>query len=335
MASKFQCRILSDPPDLQQWHGHWPASGTSNLGQHPGFLKALAGDGVDAVAYGIFRDSGALVGILPFARMMRRGAVVLRHPSPAPFAGILLRNEAEFLSSESSLRDLLQSLEVLGSHASRCTVIFPASWQDLRALQWSGWRVEPHYNYLSMVLDDGSLDPSMDNNARRQAAKARAAGLVLEPMDSLEDIRPLRDATVQHQQFTDAVTFDAYVRLFDWARSDAAIVDGIRGAAFAVRAPGGPVQAGALLLADRQRTYYVLGASDPVHFGSGAPSLLHEEIARHIARAGWPRTYDWCGANTPAVVAFKRSFRPRLELTLRAEWRGAAARAWDLLRGRT
>jgi hypothetical protein len=167
-----------------------------------------------------------------------------------------------------------------------------------------------HYNYVSRIVAADTLEVAAEGSVRRQARKAREAGLEFrEGSELLPAVTRLFHATRARQGFARIIDDGALARL-----ADGAMVVGIM--------RGEELLAGAIVRSDLQRSYYLIGASDGAQEeGTGAPTLLHIETTRRLFEKRGPFLWDWVGANTPSVAQFKKKFRPELEPSLRLTWR--------------
>ena len=302
----FSARLLaSDEASLLT---PFAALAHAGLPHQPAFLQALGG----ARWVGIF-EGETLTAVAPFIVRSHRGFVRWRNPAPAPFAGLLTLAPQP---SESLWRDCLTALAAeIPKHTSGAELILAPNRIDARALCWAGWEAAPHYNYTHRIESPDALSRAAEDSVRRQARKAAAAGCVLKHgFAGLDQILAIWDETRTRQRLPEYVPNAAWRAIA--ALPSASIVW--------VESEAGRVEAGAIFCGGGERLFYLLGASrshGEGESGTGAPSLLHLEAARHHFEQRGPFTLDWCGANTPSVAQFKKKFRPTLELTVRATFR--------------
>lgn len=312
---KWTARLLT-PDDEAAHTALWEACAHRYLAQHPAFARHVtSGDERDSPHVGVF-DGERLRMVVGFT-VRWRGGEHWQSPLFTSFRGPLVGAEDAALdgpAAERFWRDALAALaDALPARVSSAEIIAPPGVSDLRELAWRGWQLRPHYNYVSRWEAPGGWREQMDASARRQARKAEDAGLraVIGAANGTEPLAVLWQTNAARQRL-DAQLAARFNRFGAWLAQQqsgftARIVDG-----------KGDVHAAALLGFDRERVYYLAGASDPAHLGSGAPTLLHAEILEEIDRRGLARCYDWVGANTPNIVRFKRGFGPRLELLFAA-----------------
>ncbi len=327
--SRLHARILGED-GRPAWQGLWRRS-NRHLGLHWEWLDAAAARVGRAIRVGVFSQADDLLAGACFVERKRLVFTEWHHPSPVPFAGLLLGGSPP---AESGLREILQALSCLvKAHTSLAEIVFEPGFADVRGLLWDGWTALPHYNYVSRVETPDDLETQADNAARRQVRKAREAGCTLHSGEEcLGPLLQLWEETRQRQRlpaYHNAQTFELLASR--WGQRDQEDEDGVRVSVHLVRSPEGEPLAGGLIGEDPQRCYYLLGASADKAEGTGAPSLLHTEVTRVLAGSRCPLLYDWVGANTPRIAQFKKKFRPGLEYYHRARFETRALRT---LRGR-
>jgi len=314
-VSQFRAALLSND-DESAWSALWRRSGRL-LSQHWRWAEWAAQGVGRPIRAGVYSGSGELLAGIAFVERMRGG--LLRqwaNPAPAPFGGLLCSSEA---GGESFSRDVLLAMEeTLVSESHRAEIVFQPGFEDLRALAWQGWRIRPYYNYTSRIDAPDALEQQAENAARRQGRKARASGYqIVEGKDLVEELVDLWEVTRRRQGLPSHVSPEAFHRIAAEAGEEEDFAVKLVG----VRHPAsGNLEAAGLFAADGQRVYYLLGASrlDGGKEGTGAPTLLHFEATRRFFEERGDCLYDWVGANSRSVAQFKKKFRPRLELCLRA-----------------
>lgn len=325
MGRQLTAEILRDAgPVAGEWDALHGGTASRWLSQSRGFFDAATRGGTGLVA--VVRGArGEALALASFHEQRRGRARLLRHLSPASFAGVL-RREGD--ADPAQLADSLAG--AIEGASSRATIVLAPGDLDARAFVWRGWRAQPHYNLVSRVGSAGEFESRMSPSARRQARKAARSGVTVEAVADFAPVAALRRMTERRQGFRDVVADAGYAALLDGgsgARWDA------RAAALVARDREGRTHAAGLFACDARRSYYLLGASDPAHLGSGAPTLLHLEAVRYFESAGWPLEYDWVGGNDPGTARFKAEFAPELEVLVRVEWRATSARILDAVRG--
>ena len=284
------------------------------LVQRPGFAEHSALPGAGRVV-GVFRGEELDLAV-PFNEMRHHGVTVWTPPFFTPFCGPLVA--AGTSADESFWRDRLAALhKAIPGGAESAEIVFPPALNDVRGLVWKGWDARPHYNYVTEWGQPGGWESQPESAVRRQARKARDAGLEgrVAPAGQTADLQRLWRLNAERQGLPAGLA-ENLARLGTWLEAEHA------GFQIVIAAKSGAAHAVGLFGFDESRVYYLAGASDPEHLGSGGATLLHFEAFAEIDRLGLPRCYDWVGANTPSVAQFKKKFRPRLELLLAARRTG-------------
>ncbi len=258
--------------------------------------------------------------IAAFYFVVQRGTLEKRWLSPyfTPFCGPMAPCEYYVLNSKSERfwRDCYAALiEYSAQFPSSCTLITAPGAEDVRTLQWSGWAVTPHYNYVSRWQKEGEWWDQWDNAVRRQTNKARDEGLecVVHLSSKTTVLQDLWRKNAAHQGLDERLA-ENLESLGNWLQQVES------GFIVIVQEASGKPHAAGLFGNDYNRVYYLAGASDPDCHGSGAPSLLHARAFEEIEIQNLPKCYDWVGANTDNIVSFKRKFNPTLEVYMRATY---------------
>lgn len=259
--------------------------------------------------------------VAAFFFVHQNGKLEKRWLSPyfTPFCGPLAARENYVQNSKTERfwRDCYTALnEYSPNFPGLCTFVSAPGNQDLRALQWAGWEVKPHYNYVTRWTTEGEWWEQWDNAVRRQTSKAREEGLecIVHFPGKNTVLQDLWRKNAAHQGLDETLA-DNLESLGNWLQQVES------GFIVIVQDAAGTPHAAGLFGNDYNRVYYLAGASDPELHGSGAPSLLHARAFEEIEARNLPRVYDWVGANTDNIVTFKRKFNPTLELNLMATYR--------------
>lgn len=321
---RFTTREFTSQEDQDAWTALWQRSARVG-GLHWNAVEGAAKGVGRPVRVGVLAPDGQLSAGFVFVERRVRTVTAWLNPAPFPFTGILAARDAP-----SADQEILAAMSALAKSAvSHAEVIFHPAEKDVRALLWDGWQARPYYNFLSAITGQGVLRTQAENSVRRQADKAAKGGFQFrsdiadaEAVISLwEDMRR-RKGVPAHVH---ADCYRALLSSFTGSRDEAmtAVVASVVDA-------DGAVDAGGIYLRDGERVQYLLGASraSENESGTGAPSLLHLAAADAFHERWGDYLYDWVGANTPSVVQFKKKFRPRLELCLRATFSRGLAKLW-------
>ncbi len=312
--------------DQKPWHDLWLKNG-ARLPHFWHWTEFAAEDVGEPVRVVVEAPDKTLVAGFSFIRRKRRGLTILSHPSPAPWCGVLLARDQ--VSNESFLKDLFSAFskfsKTLGYYIE---VIFQPELSDLRPLIWEGWQVVPRYNYIHHLKEPGELERTAENSARRQIRKARSNNpKILKESDQLENLLSLWGKTKKRQSIPNWVSDGCFKRIMGLQKMESTRSCLGSYALTIGSEESSEISAGGVFARDSERLYYLLGAASLEEESlKGAPSLLHAEITDQILEEVGPITYDWVGANTPSVAQFKKKFRPELEITYKASFKGGISR---------
>ncbi|MCB2155946.1 GNAT family N-acetyltransferase [bacterium] len=311
MAARPTARLLT-PSDRPALDALWESTANRYLVQCPAFAEHATLPG-EARFIGIIQ-SKKLVMAIPFSRSFSRlwrldgrHAQYWYSPLFAPFAGPMIA--ADHPDSESFWRDCLGVVPMaIPKVAEIVNIVFPPGVQDARGLAWKRWTNTLHYNYVTCWDEPGSWEAQPESSVRRQARKAREAGLAGDvlPAGQTAELEELWRRNSKRQGLPPQLA-DNLSNLGPWLESTDS------GFLIVIRDGTGKPHAAGLFGYDKHRVYYFAGASEPEELGSGGSTLLHFEALAEIDRRGLPHCYDWVGANTPSIAQFKKKFRPRLE----------------------
>lgn len=313
-----------------RWDSLWKRAGAgANPALHWEWIGHAARGVGSAVRIGIRseKEPALLAGAVFVERTHRRVLTEWRHPAPFLFTGLLTPKPP----GEDLQRELLAALDTaIPDGISLAELVFPPGSLDVRGLLWQGWEGHPHFTYQSDIRGPGALHAAAVTSQRRWAERARAEGLrcVFGPAAFTRALA-LWDATRARKRLVDwtpGEIFHEMPQLEDPARGASDEITSstplrlLAGIAEDPATPGALPYAAGLWGVGISAVWHWIGASrrgEGGH-GSGASALLHMEVTDLLAtRFGRPYLYDWCGANTPSVVQFKKDFRPELSMGLR------------------
>lgn len=264
--------------------------------------------------WGILRPIGLfsgeeLVGGVILAQRRRWGQTVLETHPMVPYAGWWLADPPDASPSkiESFHEAALEALDDhLRGHCAKAVLRFDPRFTDARPLIRRGWSIWNHYTYISYLKalpEQRSREALFENDVRRQIDSARKEGITVSRDNDWAAFEHLARQTHERKDL-----IQHYPPGYLAALGQALEKTGA-GALFMARSAGGEALAGAAIAWDAQRAIYLYGGSSEAARGTGAPSLLHAQILAEMAAAGLD-AYDWHGANTPGVIAFKKNFNP-------------------------
>jgi hypothetical protein len=298
------------------------------LFQETWWLEAVAPGQWDVVEV---RESGQVVGRMPFVYRRRLGLNALTQPPLTPYLGPWLRQldgkDARRCARERHILD--QLLAALPRHDVFIQSFHPAV-QDWLPLFWQGFQQTTLYTYLLHAPDDRQrLWEGLQESTRRQIRKAERQ-LTVTSGDDLDLFLTLHRHTFGRQG-RELPYPEAVVRRLDAccaAREQRQIL-------FAADSRA-TCHAAIYTVWDDTTAYYLMGGSDPGLRSSGAMSLLMWAAIEYANKIG--RSFDFEGSMIQSVERFFRCFggrqTPYFHISGARSWRGRLALSGiGLLRG--
>ncbi|MBI4283420.1 MAG: GNAT family N-acetyltransferase [Chloroflexi bacterium] len=226
-------------------------------------------------------------------------------PLTSYFGVVIQPHESPRISKQESLegkimRSLIERLQAdfdsikLSNHSSLI---------DIRPFLWARWRAETRYTFTADVRDIEAMWRGVDQEARYEINKARKNGVGVCHSDDIRQFSRLVELTFLRQGKAPEPSERLLLHLFDRLSR--------RGLCrlYLAGETQESANAGALVVWDSKRAYYLMAASDPA-IRNGSPSLLLwtilEEMSQNFAEV------DLVGANTPSIAKFKKDFASRL-----------------------
>ncbi|NND77444.1 MAG: GNAT family N-acetyltransferase [Flavobacteriales bacterium] len=184
------------------------------------------------------------------------------------------------------------------SRAKIIDLSFPTEFQDMQALQWSGFTVQPKYTFhieLQKSIDD--LREQMSSSTRANLKKA-IAELTVEEKNDPESFLKLCDLTFNRQNENhDRDQLEKILRSSDLGemRSSFFVNDGKKDIA------------SVLVVHDNSKAYYIIGGYDHNSSHRGASTLALWSAIEKMKNEG-KLLFDMQGSMIPAVEQFVRGF---------------------------
>ncbi len=300
MALVTRTYSLDDPDALRRWQALWEISPQRSPFSMPSYVRAAAEAYALAAAFHFVedgeRDEAALVAFWKQKGPYRLGVI----PAFMPYSPLLLRRDVkdhEVHDGTSALDYLLRSLE----EKYHAVSFFCFAITDVRAARWRGWDVTPFFTYRISFADYPGLSAWSKSGARHVFRKHEQEYL-LRAADTLSTLVDLC-----------AQSYERHARALPGGR--AALLRMLRplhqsGALHVfelVHRESQQVEAAIGILQDGQTACYWLGGSAP---GPAMTVLLGKMVLRYQEKGF--ASFDFVGANTPAIAEFKRKFGPTL-----------------------
>jgi len=200
-------------------------------------------------------------------------------------------------------RVLTNLAQLTPTRFSRATIDLHPTNADVRPFLWNGWEAAVRYTMINdlSAWTDASPAPSV----RRRARRAARAGVEFDRCVPAGEFADLWASSFRRQGLALPLTPQAMTGLLN-DLGEAGIL-----LAYGTRLPDGRLVAATAILLGEDSAYYWLAGFDPAEPNRGAANqLCHLEMLRSLS--GRVRWFDWIGANTPRIAAYKEAFAPRL-----------------------
>lgn len=252
--------------------------------------------GLKKMCLGIFR-AGRLVGVFPL--FIKRYGILKVAASPfvvedTPYMGPVVDS---YLFPE-TIRALNGFAAVNRIHYTRLIAqgYYPPSDEERTAF------VEKHTHLLDLTLDETELWRRFEGRCRTAIRKAEKSGIGVRIADErsfVETYYSVLDRLYQRQHTTPPNSKPFYLALWDNFSRDNLI--------FLTAEFKGECIAGAIMALDKNRMYYLNGASRH-EYNHLAPNNLIQWAAIRLARQKGAKSYDFVGSDLDRLAKFKRSF---------------------------
>ena len=275
------------------------------LFQQAWWLDATCGPDGWGVSLSLSDDK--IVGALPFADTRRLGFRILTQPALTQFLGPWVAptpaKTAERLSREKDIMGELIDQLPPHAHFSQAWSTGVTNWLPF---YWAGFRQTTRYTYaIDNLTDEEAIWSKFQTKIRGDIRKAEARnGIHLREDPALDDFIAVNDKTFARQGKLPPYS-KAYLNKID----QACLTRGQR-KIFLAQDADGRVHAGAYLVWDSKRAYYLAGGGDPELRNSGATSYCLWQAIRFAATVS--TTFDFEGSMMEPVERFFRGFGAEL-----------------------
>lgn len=249
--------------------------------------------------FAFYRANQIVAGCLLFS--IKKGPFkIIFQPPLTPFTTLLFekKNTDRASKLESFQKDVIEILdEKLQSYAC-CFLLMSPSIKDVRPFSFNKWSSRVNYTYVVDISNTEKLWESLDKAAKYDIKKAEENSIRIEASKDSGAFYELYKKTFERQgikKFSSKKMIDSILALKE--------------SRLYLAKKEGKALAGAIVLFDKDIAYYLLAASESSS-KEKAPSLLLWSVIKDCSKTA--RQLDLVGANTPAIVKFKRDFAPEL-----------------------
>lgn len=302
MATEFEARLLSEA-EHEAWDAFVSRARAGTLFHRSDWVRLVADVfGRRPRILGVWRN-GVLVAGCPLYERRVLGLRFADPPVLAGYSGVLVdlpeSQRAGRLSSETER--VLAALEApLRREFARVHLVNAPDLLDARPFLWSGWSVLPRYTYRLAPASAEEHLQQFEHNVRKKIRKAQEAGLTVQQVDAIDEVLTTYALAYRRHGTAPPVSQQVLAAVVERA------IGARLGRAYVVRDAGGTSHGFQLLLLDRARAYALFAGADPECLRDGGFSLLLARVLGDLAATA--HEFDFMGANTPPIAAFKRSF---------------------------
>lgn len=302
MATEIEARFLAEA-ERETWDAFVARAHAGTIFHQSAWVRLIAETfGRRPRVLGVHRNGVLIAG----CALYERRVLGLRFADPpvlAGYSGVLVdlpeSQRAGRLTSETE--QILTALEAaLHREFAHVRLINDRALLDARPFLWSGWTVTPRFTYLLPAVPSEERLQQFEHNVRKKIRKAQEAGLTVHQVDGIDEV--LATYALAYRRHGSAPPVPQAVLR--------AVVEGALaarlGRAYVVRDAGGTSHGFQLLLFDRAHAYALFAGADPECLRDGGFSLLLARVLDELSASG--HAFDFMGANTPPIAAFKRSF---------------------------
>jgi len=275
----------------------------------------LKASGSKFLIYGCFRD-GQLVAGIPVICKSKFGINYAGHSQLTPYLGIVFRTErdSKYVSRISNEKQITREISKrLKKDFNSINISFPPFPVDLQPFIWEGFTAMVSYTYL-LSLDDLELVwENMDKKRRNDIRWAEENGIRVEPSSDFNEIFSMVEKTLGRQKGkVDKATAFKY---------NDTLSERNQCTSFIARNVSGDRIAGAYIVWDQKRAYYLLGGADPEKNQRGASAMAVWEAIKFTKNKLGLNEFDFEGSMIPEVEQFFREFGGILTPRYSVIWR--------------
>jgi len=330
-GSKYCVKRLSED-DYDLWDDLIEQSERGTVFHRTQWLKSFDRD---LAVVGCYDEAGTLVGGIPLSYQRLAGMTIARPPYLTPYLGpvIFRKNEGKYHRALTVEKEVIFALlDRITKWSNFIRIPLSPNHYDIQPFKLNGFRhVDIEYTYVVKLDDMDRVWNEMDQDKRRKIKKGYGEGLSCELSDNLDHFFPLWDHSLRAHDKRAAPMRVQEVR--SWYK---ALTTKSRTKLLEIKDSAGRIHAGAILVWDHKRSYYLLSGMNRDIASHNAMALLIWECMRFCHEAIHMAEFDFDGSDVPSVETFFRGFggwlMPRYMVTYeRTSILGPVRSAWKLI----
>jgi len=257
---------------------------------------------------GCYSEAGTLVGGIPLSYQRLAGMTIVRPPFLTPYLGPLVfskNDEGKYHRALTIERDVIVALlDWMTGFANFIRIPLSPNHNDVQPFRQMGFNhADIEYTYVVRLDEMDRVWKEMDQDKRRKIKKGYGEGLSCAVSDDLDEFLPLWDHSLRSHNRRPVPMRAWEVR--SWYE---ALSTENRTKMLQVRDAAGRIHAGAVLVWDRKRAYYLLSGMNRDVASHNAMALLLWECMRFCNEEIHIPEFDFDGSDIPSVEVFFRGF---------------------------
>lgn len=262
-------------------------------------------------------DNDNLIGGMALSHQQLASLTIARPPYLTPYWGpLVFRDQGKYHTLLTLKKDVALSLiDYLMATYSFVRTPLPPGHLDAQPFQQNGFQIEVEYTYVIELDDSDRVWQEMNQGNRRKIKKGYKEGLSCQTSEDPDTFFPLWTRSLSsHDKQTPQERIAEVRRWYNALRARN------RAAYLQIRDSQDRVCAGAVLVWDHRRAYYLLSGMNREIAGYNAMPLLVWECIRYCREDVGAELFDFDGSDVPSVEIFFRGFGGRLTPRLSATW---------------
>jgi hypothetical protein len=321
---KVNCLKTSD---YETWDKFVDTSPQGTLFHKSYWLEA---SGRAFIIYGCFRDGQQVAGI-PIVCKSKFGIKHVSHPQLTPYLGIVFKpdHDSKYVSRISDQKQIAREIaKRLKKDFSSIKISFIPYPVDLQPFIWEEFTASVSYTYLLSLDDLELMWKNMDKKRRNDIRWAEENEIRAEPSNNFNEMLNLVEKTLSKQKGkVDRATASKY---------DEALSKRNQCISFIAKNKIKEAIAGAYIVWDQKRAYYLLGGANPEKNQRGASALAVWEAIKFTKKELGLSEFDFEGSMIPEIEQFFREFggilTPRYSVTWRKSYMKLLSFAYESAR---
>jgi len=309
---KFQCKPLPRE-DYVTWDDLIEKSTKGTLFHHTYWLEAF---GRPVAVIGCYQAE-ELIGGMSLSYQRVAGLKIARPPYLTPYLGpIVFRAGGKRHRALTLEKDVAASLiGYLTEHYDFARIPLSLDCVDVQPFQQRGFSVDVEYTYVIELDDMDRVWQELNQDRRRKIRRGVKEGLSCESSDDLDTFfRLWTRSLASHGKRLSQSRFGEVCHWY------AALAAKNRAKLLLIKDAQGRIHAGAILVWDHRRAYYLLSGMDREIASGNAMALLLWECMRFSKEEAGVAEFDFDGSDVPGVEIFFRGFGGRLTPRFSVIW---------------